>query len=69
LWASASAGVWLRRNYELRLDRLVQLRTSPPTAWYPDPSGRHEFRFWDGARWTDFALDNGVQCADPLPEP
>jgi hypothetical protein len=62
-------GGWLRRNYERRLDRLVQLRTSPPTAWYPDPSGRHEFRFWDGARWTDFALDNGVQCADPLPEP
>jgi len=24
----------------------------PPPAWYPDPSGRHEERFWDGTNWT-----------------
>jgi len=21
--------------------------------WYPDPAGRHEHRYWDGARWTE----------------
>lgn len=59
----------LRRRYQRRLDRLHLLMTAPPSGWYPDPSDRHEFRFWTGQRWTDFALDNGVQCADPLPEP
>jgi Protein of unknown function (DUF2510) len=62
-------GGWVRHSYQRRLDRLRELMTAPPTGWYPDPSGRHEFRFWTGQRWTDFALDNGVQCADPLREP
>ena len=26
--------------------------TLPSAAWYPDPSGRHEERFWDGLAWT-----------------
>jgi Protein of unknown function (DUF2510) len=62
-------GGWIRRSYERRLDRLHRVMSAPPTAWYPDPSGRHELRFWNGQRWTDFALDNGVQCVDPLPDP
>jgi hypothetical protein len=62
-------GGWLRRRYQRRLDRLHALMTAPPTGWYPDPAGRHEYRFWTGQRWSDFSLDNGVQCADPLPEP
>ena len=24
----------------------------PPAGWYPDPSGVHNQRYWDGARWT-----------------
>ncbi|MET0160857.1 MAG: DUF2510 domain-containing protein, partial [Acidimicrobiales bacterium] len=24
-----------------------------PAAWYHDPSGRHERRWWDGEHWTD----------------
>jgi hypothetical protein len=62
-------GGYHRRNYQRRLDRLNLLMMAPPAAWYPDPAERHEFRFWNGRSWTDFALDNGVQCADPLPEP
>lgn len=27
---------------------------SPPPNWYPDPSGRAGFRWWDGRGWTDF---------------
>jgi hypothetical protein len=62
-------GGYHRRNYQRRLDRLRGLMAAPPVGWYSDPAERHEFRFWNGRRWTDFALDNGVQCADPLPEP
>ncbi len=40
-----------------------------PADWYPDPGGRHEVRYWDGSRWTDWATDDGVQNQDPLPPP
>jgi hypothetical protein len=39
---------------------------TPPT-WAPDPSGRHEARYWDGARWTPYVVDQGVQGLDPEP--
>lgn len=38
----------------------------PPAAWQPDPTGRHQLRYWDGAAWTDYVADNGVQTVDPL---
>ncbi|MCU1579200.1 MAG: hypothetical protein JWP19_1404 [Rhodoglobus sp.] len=38
-----------------------------PPAWNPDPTGRHEHRYWDGARWTEHVADNGVAAVDPMP--
>ena len=35
-------------------------------AWHPDPSGRHEFRWWDGTAWTDQVSDAGTVSADPI---
>jgi hypothetical protein len=35
-------------------------------AWYPDPSGRHQFRWWDGLDWGQFVLDNEQSAVDPL---
>ncbi|HET9076456.1 MAG TPA: DUF2510 domain-containing protein [Acidimicrobiales bacterium] len=29
----------------------------PPPAWYPDPSGAHRLRWWDGFRWTAHTAD------------
>ena len=40
--------------------------SSPAPGWNPDPSGRHEYRYWDGSNWTDDVSDNGVTSADPL---
>lgn len=34
--------------------------------WAPDPTGRHEFRFWDGQRWTDRVADRSVVTSDPI---
>lgn len=34
--------------------------------WYPDPTGRHQFRYWDGAGWTAHVADGGVASSDPL---
>lgn len=39
---------------------------STPANWYPDPAGRHEYRYWDGVQWTDHVSDGGVQSAEPL---
>ena len=37
-----------------------------PAAWVPDPSGRHQFRYWDGAQWTQYVGDHGAEAVDPL---
>lgn len=39
-----------------------------PTAaeWHPDPTGRHQLRYWDGTAWTAWVADDGVQGEDPL---
>jgi hypothetical protein len=39
--------------------------TLVPPSWHPDPSGRHEFRFWDGTRWTEHVTDGGRPSIDP----
>jgi len=40
---------------------------SLPADWYPDPSGRHEHRYWDGTRWTEHVASHGRQGTDPDP--
>jgi hypothetical protein len=37
-----------------------------PASWQPDPTGRHEYRYWDGAAYTDQVADAGVAGVDPL---
>jgi hypothetical protein len=37
-----------------------------PPAWHPDPTGRHQLRYWDGRTWSEHVSDNGVAGADPL---
>lgn len=37
-----------------------------PAAWHPDPTGRHQFRYWDGAAWTEHVADDGVTSSDTL---
>ena len=34
--------------------------------WHPDPTGRHELRYWDGSTWTEHVVDQGVQSTAPM---
>lgn len=42
---------------------------SYPPNWYPDPMGRHEYRFYDGTTWTDQVSDHGRTSVDPVSAP
>jgi len=35
-----------------------------PPSWAADPSGRHQYRWWDGAAWTASVHSNGVTSTD-----
>ncbi|MFM7046793.1 MAG: DUF2510 domain-containing protein [Actinomycetota bacterium] len=36
-----------------------------PAAWYKDPSGRYELRYWNGSTWTEHVARGGQQFTDP----
>lgn len=40
--------------------------THDPAGWYPDPTGNHELRYWDGYAWLDNVSDQGATSTDPL---
>ena len=33
--------------------------------WQPDPTGKHDHRYWDGSQWTENVSDAGVASTDP----
>jgi hypothetical protein len=35
-------------------------------AWYPDPTRRHEQRYWDGSRWTEHVSTRGQPTVDAV---
>jgi hypothetical protein len=42
---------------------------SPKAGWYADPTGRHQYRYWDGAQWTPHVADEGVASVDEMQAP
>ncbi len=42
--------------------------TSPQPGWYADPATTFDLRWWDGARWTDAVVKDGVGTTSPLPD-
>lgn len=37
----------------------------PASGWLPDPTGRHQHRYWNGTAWTSAVADAGVHSEDP----
>jgi hypothetical protein len=50
------------------LDSLAPNQPSAPraAAWCPDPTKRHQLRYWDGKDWTAYVADQGTQSSDPI---
>jgi uncharacterized protein YxjI len=44
---------------------MTQPTGTHPANWYPDPLGRHEYRYFDGNQWTEHVSDHGRQDVDP----
>lgn len=44
----------------------ASLGSVPAGRWAPDPTGRHEARWWDGQAWTGRVGDAGRESTDPL---
>jgi hypothetical protein len=36
-----------------------------PSGWFPDPHGRHEYRYFNGHAWTADVADDGRRMIDP----
>ncbi len=45
---------------------MPQQAAAPAGGWHPDPSGRHQYRYWDGTAWSAQVSDGGVVSTDPL---
>jgi membrane protease YdiL (CAAX protease family) len=41
----------------------------PPAAWYPDPSGVGQLRYWNGTAWTPGVVIAGQVTERPMPWP
>ena len=59
-WASAT-----NQSSPAPITAVVPAAAAAPAKWYPDPSGRYEFRYWDGSNWTDNVSRAGVMYKDP----
>ncbi len=49
-----------------RSGRSGRTGTPPAAGWHPDPTRRHQLRYWDGASWSDQVADQGQQATDPI---
>jgi Domain of unknown function (DUF4389)/Protein of unknown function (DUF2510) len=61
--ARQTAGTWPATG---QWPQVGQAPTTAPPQWYPDPTGRHALRYWDGTRWTPDVVDEGRTGYDPL---
>ncbi len=44
----------------------IDAEPTVPAGWKADPTGRHQFRYWDGFHWTENVADAGEQSRDSV---
>jgi hypothetical protein len=45
---------------------IAQYAPTVPSGWKVDPTGRHQFRYWDGFHWTENVADDGEESLDAV---
>jgi hypothetical protein len=45
---------------------MVRAAPTVPARWAEDPTGRHQWRWWNGVVWTEHVADDGQSAVDPL---
>jgi hypothetical protein len=62
--ASARAG-WESHNWGAHSPAApTNPAPSRPPGWYPDPEGKHQYRYWGGTDWTVIVADAGVRTSE-----
>lgn len=51
--------------YESGQSQSQEPERHPGASWFPDPSKRHELRYWDGLAWTPHVSNQGITAYDP----
>jgi hypothetical protein len=62
-YAAVRSSTW-RRRPSVESAIIHRMPENTPAGWLPDPSAKHELRYWDGAQWTDHVANGGVQSED-----
>ena len=65
MWAAFASGTWQVGGTALPAAP-APAAVAAAASWHPDPSGRHEMRYWDGSAWTEHVSDQGVGGVDPM---
>ena len=74
-WAHQLTGPTLTKAWVGSYARVGPIAVVPgspmaaPPAWHPDPTGRHQLRYWDGHTWSRHVSDDGVAGEDPITNP
>jgi hypothetical protein len=55
-----------RQYQQVQVQQQAQAVGGAGGSWQPDPSGRHQYRWWDGTSWAADVSDGGVSSRDPL---
>jgi putative membrane protein len=53
-----------RRRARRPVETSPNVGAAVPSGWYPDPSGRHEQRYWREGQWTTHVSDKGTTGID-----
>jgi hypothetical protein len=67
-WMIFMAGIlqWVAVRPMLQPGAAGAVGAAQAAGWNPDPSGKHELRYWNGTGWTEDVSDSGVTAKDPL---
>ncbi len=61
----AFVGAHERSGVSIDMERTAGFSARTP-GFFEDPVGRHELRYWDGHRWTEYVKEHGERFTDPL---